>query len=65
MTSFDRIIMFDAPSFRAIVYVDTNDVIVNNWQPETREFMHSTLTQLREWFAVHHPEFTETDVTGC
>lgn len=57
--------MFDAPGFRAIVHVDANDVIVNNWQPETREFMHSTLTQLREWFAVHHPEFVETDVTGC
>ncbi len=65
MIPFDRAIMFEATGLRAIVYVDANDVIVNNWQSETREFMHSTLTQLREWFAVHHPDFIETDVTGC
>ncbi len=65
MTPFDRTILFEAPSFRVIVHVDANNVIVNNWEPETCECMYSTLTQLREWFVVHHPEFVETDVTGC
>ncbi len=67
MTPFDKAILFQAPDFRAIVYIDTNEVIVNNWQSKTRCFMHKqlTLTHLREWFVEFYPDFTETDVTGC
>ncbi len=67
MTPFDKAIMFDSADFRAIVYVDNNEVIVENWQSGTSVHMHRrlTLTQLREWFGKYHPNFTETDVTGC
>lgn len=67
MTPFDRVIMFDAPGFRAIVHIDDNEVIVKEWQSKLRVFMSSklTLTKLREWFVEYHPDFTETDVTGC
>ena len=67
MTPFDKAILFQAPDFRAIVYIDTNEVIVKNWQSKSRCFMHKklTLTQLREWFVEFHSDFTETDVTGC
>lgn len=66
MTPFDKVIMFDSAGFRAIVYVDTNEVIVENWQ-SGNVFLHKklTLTNLREWFQRFHPDFTETDVTGC
>ena len=67
MTPFDRTIMFDAPAFRAIVYVDTNGLIVSERQVPVTVFMNKklTLTKLREWFVEFHPDFTETDVTGC
>jgi hypothetical protein len=67
MTPFDKTIMFDAPDFRAIVYIDNNGLIVSERQVPLRVFMHKKLTldKLREWFVVNHPDFTETDVTGC
>ncbi len=68
MTPFVKSIMFDSPDFRAIIYIDIDEVIVNNWQSgEHHVFMHQklTLTKLREWFQRFHPDFTETDVTGC
>ncbi len=69
MTPFDKAIMFDSADFRAIVYVDTDEVIVSNWQLEGQVSVHMhqtlTLTKLRKWFQRFHPDFTETDVTGC
>lgn len=69
MTPFDKAILFQASDFRALVYIDTNEVIVNNWQSggQIPVFMHKklTLTKLREWFVEFHSDFTETDVTGC
>ncbi len=67
MTPFDKTIMFDAPGFRAIVYIDNNELIVSESQVPVTVFMNKklTLTKLREWFAEYHPDFTETDVTGC
>lgn len=68
MSPFDKTIMFDAPDFRAIVYIDTNELIIENWQSgEHKVFMHKklTLTKLREWFDKFHPNYTETNVTGC
>ncbi len=64
MTPFDRIIRFESAALSVIVYVDENDIIVNNWDVETRECMGTTLVELREWFTAHHPGCVETDITS-
>ncbi len=67
MIPFDKAILFETPTFRFIVHIDDNEVIVKDWQSPVKCFMHKrlTLTKLREWFVEFHPDFRETNVTGC
>lgn len=64
MTPYDRIIRFESAALSVIVYVDENDIIVNNWDDVTREFMGTALVELREWFTSHYPDCVETDITS-